>query len=43
LRGLIGSRDYTAFEFEGGHIGVYVSSRAQELLPGTIAEWLASR
>ncbi len=41
LRGLIGNRDYTSFEFEGGHIGIYVSRRAQELLPRTIAEWLA--
>jgi polyhydroxyalkanoate synthase len=43
LRGLIGSRDYTSFEFDGGHIGIYVSARAQELLPRTIAEWLENR
>ncbi|MGH8129310.1 MAG: class III poly(R)-hydroxyalkanoic acid synthase subunit PhaC [Steroidobacteraceae bacterium] len=43
LAGLTGSRDYTAFEFDGGHIGIYVSKRAQELLPRTIAQWLEKR
>lgn len=43
LARLTGSRDYSAFAFDGGHIGVYVSRRAQELLPGTIAEWLGRR
>jgi len=37
------SRDYTPFAFDGGHIGIYVSRSAQELLPRTIAQWLASR
>jgi hypothetical protein len=39
----VASRDYTPFEFQGGHIGIYVSRSAQELLPRTIAQWLASR
>jgi polyhydroxyalkanoate synthase len=43
LEGLTGSRDYSAFEFDGGHIGIYVSRSAQELLPRTIAQWLRSR
>ncbi len=43
LAGLTGSRDYTAFEFDGGHIGIYVSKTAQELLPRTIAQWLEKR
>jgi polyhydroxyalkanoate synthase len=43
LAGLTGSRDYTAFEFNGGHIGIYVSRSAQELLPKTIAQWLEKR
>jgi polyhydroxyalkanoate synthase len=43
LAGLTGSRDYGSFEFDGGHIGIYVSRSAQELLPRTIAQWLASR
>ncbi len=43
LAGLVGSRDYSSFEFDGGHIGIYVSRKAQELLPHAIAEWLAAR
>jgi polyhydroxyalkanoate synthase len=43
LAGLTGSRDYSEFEFDGGHIGIYVSLRAQELLPRTIAHWLEAR
>ncbi len=43
LEGLVSSRDYTPFEFQGGHIGIYVSRSAQELLPRTIAQWLGSR
>ena len=43
LADLTGSRDYTPFEFDGGHIGIYVSRSAQELLPRTVAEWLAAR
>ena len=43
LASLASSRDYTPFEFEGGHIGIYVSRSAQELLPRTIAQWLRSR
>ncbi len=43
LAGLTGSRDYSTFEFDGGHIGIYVSRRAQELLPRTIAQWLEGR
>jgi polyhydroxyalkanoate synthase len=43
LAGLTGSQDYTAVEFDGGHIGIYVSRSAQELLPRTIAQWLEKR
>jgi polyhydroxyalkanoate synthase len=43
LARLTGSRDYTPFEFDGGHIGIYVSRSAQELLPNAIAQWLAGR
>jgi polyhydroxyalkanoate synthase len=43
LAGLTASRDYTEFEFDGGHIGIYVSKSAQELLPRTIAQWLSAR
>jgi polyhydroxyalkanoate synthase len=43
LAGLVSSGDYTPFEFGGGHIGIYVSRSAQELLPRNIAQWLHSR
>jgi polyhydroxyalkanoate synthase len=43
LAGLTASQDYTEFEFDGGHIGIYVSRSAQELLPRTIAQWLERR
>lgn len=43
LAGCIGSDDYTELEFPGGHIGIYVSARAREMLPPAIADWLAKR
>lgn len=43
LAALTGSRDYSEYEFDGGHIGIYVSRDAQELLPRTIAQWLTTR
>lgn len=43
LGGLIGSRDYTELSFRGGHIGIYVSGRAQREVPETIHNWLAER
>jgi polyhydroxyalkanoate synthase len=43
LRGLVGSKDYTALEFDLGHIGMYISARAQHEVPASIAKWLASR
>jgi polyhydroxyalkanoate synthase len=43
LGGCVGSADYTELEFPGGHIGIYVSARAREMLPPAIAAWLADR
>ncbi len=43
LAGCVSSKDYTELEFPGGHIGIYVSTRAREMLPRTIADWLAKR
>ncbi|MFN3701972.1 class III poly(R)-hydroxyalkanoic acid synthase subunit PhaC [Thermomonas sp.] len=43
LRGLCGSADYTELSFKGGHIGIYVSGRAQKEVPQTIHDWLAQR
>ena len=33
LQGLIGTDDYTQLAFKGGHIGIYVSGRAQREVP----------
>ena len=43
LKDVVGSKDYTALPFPGGHIGIYVSGRAQKLVPPAIHEWLAKR
>ena len=40
---LVGSTDYTAFEMDVGHIGMYVSGRSQRELPQAIAHWLQRR
>jgi polyhydroxyalkanoate synthase len=42
LAGLVGSADYEELAFDGGHIGIYVSSRAQAV-PAAIAAWLGRR
>ncbi len=39
----VGSKDYTAFEMDVGHIGMYVSGKSQKQLPETIARWLKDR
>ena len=43
LKQLAGTKDYTELAFKGGHIGIYVSGRAQREVPGAIHEWLAAR
>ena len=43
LERLVGSKDYTALEFDLGHIGMYISARAQREVPAAIAKWLAAR
>ena len=43
LAGLVGSQDYTELSFQGGHIGIYVSSRAQREVPASIHRWLLER
>ncbi len=43
LQELAGTADYTELSFKGGHIGIYVSSRAQREVPTAIHEWLAKR
>jgi len=36
----VGSEDYTELVFKGGHIGIYVSGRAQREVPPAIHRWL---
>ncbi len=43
LRGLVGSDDYSELGFRGGHIGIYVSGRAQREVPSAIHGWLSAR
>jgi polyhydroxyalkanoate synthase len=43
MRGKVGSDDYTEVGFRGGHIGIYVSGRAQREVPGAIHDWLSKR
>jgi polyhydroxyalkanoate synthase len=39
----VGTDDYTQLAFKGGHIGIYVSGRAQREVPPAIHNWLAQR
>jgi polyhydroxyalkanoate synthase len=43
LQQLVGSDDYTALPLDLGHIGMYISGRAQREVPTAIAKWLATR
>jgi polyhydroxyalkanoate synthase len=43
LKELVGTTDYTPYAFNGGHIGIYVSGRAQQDLPAAISDWLKPR
>ncbi|WP_266160841.1 class III poly(R)-hydroxyalkanoic acid synthase subunit PhaC [Dyella silvatica] len=39
----VGTTDYTQLAFKGGHIGIYVSGRAQREVPPAIHQWLNAR
>ncbi len=41
LKGLTGSEDYTELAFPGGHIGIYVSGKAQKEVTPAIGQWLS--
>ncbi|MGH8549869.1 MAG: class III poly(R)-hydroxyalkanoic acid synthase subunit PhaC [Methylococcales bacterium] len=43
LKNLISNKDYAEIEFPGGHIGIYVSGRAQKEIPPAIGKWLEAR
>jgi poly[(R)-3-hydroxyalkanoate] polymerase subunit PhaC len=40
LKNYIGTKDYTELAFPGGHIGIYVSARAQKEVSPTIGSWI---
>lgn len=43
LKDVVGTKDYTVLAFKGGHIGIYVSGRAQREVAPTIHSWLSKR
>jgi polyhydroxyalkanoate synthase len=43
LKGRTGSKDYTELAFPGGHIGIYVSGKAQKDVTPAIGNWLNER
>jgi len=43
LNDLVGTEDKTLYEFQGGHIGVFVGGRSQKELAPAIAGWLGER
>ncbi len=43
LNDLVGSTDKTLYEFQGGHVGIFVSSKSQKVLAPFIAKWLHDR
>ena len=43
LKGRTGSPDYTELAFPGGHIGIYVSGKAQKEVTPAIGKWLNAR
>lgn len=43
LRQHVSTDDYQELEFDGGHIGIYVSGKAQKTIPPAIGEWLSAR
>ena len=43
LAELVGTKDVTTIEYPVGHIGMYVSSKAQKEMPPTVANWLKDR
>jgi polyhydroxyalkanoate synthase len=43
LADLIGSKDVTTIAYPVGHIGMYVSSKAQKEMAPTVARWLIER
>ena len=40
LKGATTTQDYAELTFNGGHIGIYVSAKAQKTIPPAIGKWL---
>jgi polyhydroxyalkanoate synthase subunit PhaC len=43
LKKVVGTGDYTELSFPGGHIGIYVSGKAQKQVPPAIGAWIHER
>ena len=43
LANYVGTKDYEELNFNGGHIGIYVSGKAQKTIPPAIGSWLNER
>jgi len=43
LKKYVGSQDYTDMPIKGGHVGIYVSSRLQDIVGDGIFDWLETR
>ncbi|MGE0115509.1 MAG: class III poly(R)-hydroxyalkanoic acid synthase subunit PhaC [Steroidobacteraceae bacterium] len=43
LRQYVASTDYSELAFAGGHIGIYVSGKAQRQIPAALVDWLRQR
>jgi len=43
LSGATGSKDYNELTFNSGHIGIYVSGRANKEIPPAIGKWLSEK
>ena len=43
LRGAIGSSHYSEIGLDGGHVGVFVNGKSQDVLGNGIADWLLKR
>ena len=43
LGGCVDTEDYTELEFPGGHIGIFVSGKAQKMIPPSVGKWLFQR
>jgi polyhydroxyalkanoate synthase subunit PhaC len=43
LERYVGTEDYSALEFPGGHVGVYVSGKSMKMIPPAVSRWVWER